>query len=209
MQDTKLKFLIPVLIFLTSALTFAQDNIIFIQHKSYCIYYDTILKLPIQANYTFTLKNLGDQYKRTQFTLDKNVPKNLQSTKSINTKIYDRGHLCPNDDFRFDSLSQRESMYYTNQAPQVKELNRGVWKGIENYVRLKGKFISLKDSMIIKTGVISTSRIPDFFWKCIVYKNSKECFICANKKELTTNKVITTYKINIDSLRIKYKVNIK
>ena len=208
MQGTKL-FLIPVLIFLMSVLTYSQNNLIFIKHKSYCIWYDTILKIPIQANYNFTYKNLGDQYKRTQFTLDKNIPREYQSTKSINTKIYDRGHLCPNDDFRFDSISQKESMYYTNQAAQVKELNRGVWKGIENYVRLKGKFIAPKDSMIIRTGVITTSRIPDFFWKCIEYKNSKECFICANKKELTTNKVITTYKINIDSMRIKYKIDIK
>lgn len=208
MRGTK-QFLISILIFLTSGLTFSQNNLIFIQHKSYCIWYDTILQIPIQANYSFTYKNLGDQYKRSQFTLDKNVPRQLQSTKSINSKIYDRGHLCPNDDFRFDSLSQKESMYCTNQAPQAKELNRGVWKGIENYVRLKGKFIDPTDSLVIKTGVISTSGIPDFFWKCIVYKNSKECFICANKKELTTNKVITTYKINIDSLRIKYKVDIK
>lgn len=197
---------LSILLLFAFAICYSQDNCIKIQHSYYTSYYDTILKIPIQTTYSYTLRNQSNDYKRTQFTLDKDVPRRFQLTTNINSKLYDKGHLSPNDDFRFDSIAQKESMYYTNQCPQVKELNRGVWKGIENYVRLKGQYIDPKDSLIVKTGVISTNRIPEFFWKCIFYKNNKECFLCPNNKLSLHSKVITNYRIPYDSLILKVKM---
>lgn len=48
---------------------------------------------------------------------------------------YDRGHLAPSADFRWSATALSESYYYSNMAPQVKELNREKWAELENYMR--------------------------------------------------------------------------
>jgi endonuclease G, mitochondrial len=41
---------------------------------------------------------------------------------------YDRGHQLDANDCGCDSTAMAESFYYSNIAPQMPVLNRGVWK---------------------------------------------------------------------------------
>jgi DNA/RNA endonuclease G (NUC1) len=62
---------------------------------------------------------------RTTFHGDNLEPIEYQSNAAIyNASGYDKGHLSPDDDFRFNIAGESESMVYTNCAPQVPSFNR-------------------------------------------------------------------------------------
>lgn len=49
---------------------------------------------------------------------------------------YDRGHMAPSADMRWDRNAMIECFYLSNMVPQVGEgMNRGIWKDLEEYVR--------------------------------------------------------------------------
>jgi endonuclease G len=48
---------------------------------------------------------------------------------------FDRGHLAPSADFRWNQNALSESYYYSNMTPQRPEFNRESWAAIEDLVR--------------------------------------------------------------------------
>lgn len=48
---------------------------------------------------------------------------------------YDRGHLAPSADFRWNQQALSESYFYSNMTPQHPDFNRGAWAELEGYVR--------------------------------------------------------------------------
>ena len=97
---------------------------------------------------------------------------------------YDKGHLAPNDDFRFDSISQIESMYYTNSTPQNRYLNRGTWKSLENHVRELAKLYKVE----VWTGCVYGKKysgsllVPKYYWKIVRYNGVYEAYKLPNIK---------------------------
>lgn len=49
---------------------------------------------------------------------------------------YDRGHMVPAGDMRWDAEAMAQTFYMTNICPQVKTLNAGSWKNLEEKCRL-------------------------------------------------------------------------
>ncbi|MCM1029543.1 MAG: DNA/RNA non-specific endonuclease [Pseudoflavonifractor sp.] len=58
---------------------------------------------------------------------------------------YDRGHMAPAADMKWDSQAMKESFMLTNMCPQAKELNTGAWRTLEERCRLWAR----RDSAII------------------------------------------------------------
>lgn len=48
---------------------------------------------------------------------------------------YDRGHMAPAADMKWDKLAMAESFTFTNICPQVNALNAGAWKTLEEKCR--------------------------------------------------------------------------
>lgn len=49
---------------------------------------------------------------------------------------YDRGHMAPSADMRWDQQAMEECFYLSNMVPQVgKGMNQGIWKNLEELVR--------------------------------------------------------------------------
>lgn len=49
---------------------------------------------------------------------------------------YDRGHMAPSADMRWDQQAMEECFYLSNMIPQVgKGMNQGIWKDLEERVR--------------------------------------------------------------------------
>jgi len=63
---------------------------------------------------------------------------------------FDRGHVAPSADM-FDVQSQQECFTLANMMPQVPEINRGPWEGIETTVR---KMTEKAGEMYVITGPI-------------------------------------------------------
>ena len=87
---------------------------------------------------------------------------------------YDRGHLAPAGDMKWSMKAMRESFYLSNICPQKPGLNRGIWKDLEEQIRLWAKE---NDRVWIATGPIITSGmrrmgkdrigVPDAFYKVV------------------------------------------
>lgn len=48
---------------------------------------------------------------------------------------YDRGHLAPSADFRWNQTALSESYFYSNMSPQLPDFNRGKWADLEDMIR--------------------------------------------------------------------------
>ena len=89
---------------------------------------------------------------------------------------YDRGHMAPAGDMKWDAEAMAQSFYMTNICPQVKSLNSGAWKRLEekcrNWARIDSAIVIvagpvLSDDLtetIGRTGVI----VPQRFFKVIL-----------------------------------------
>ncbi len=57
------------------------------------------------------------------------------STYSYDGYGYDRGHLAPSADFRWNKEAMSESYFYSNMSPQLPDFNRGIWAKTESFLR--------------------------------------------------------------------------
>jgi len=64
---------------------------------------------------------------------------------------YDRGHLAPAGDMKWDPLSMDESFLMSNISPQLPSFNRGIWRKLEARVR---EWALEKDSLFVVTGPV-------------------------------------------------------
>lgn len=65
---------------------------------------------------------------------------------------YDRGHLAPSADFRWNQKALSETYYYSNMTPQHPEFNRGAWAELESYIR--GYAIDNQVDLYVVTGPV-------------------------------------------------------
>jgi len=129
---------------------------------------------------------------------------------------YDRGHLVPASDMKFDSTAMSESFYMTNVVPQYPGFNRGIFRKLEKRFQ---EWVNEFDSIVIITGLIKNDVIeyingenrsesydssflpvPSFFYKVFfdIEKNRAISFILPNGKSNSSN--LLDYVVPIDSL---------
>lgn len=76
----------------------------------------------------------GDVSRTNKFSSDPDVEGCAESW-DYNYSGYDRGHMAPAGDMKWDNESMDETFYMTNICPQVKSLNTGSWKRLEEKCR--------------------------------------------------------------------------
>lgn len=84
----------------------------------------------------------------------------------------DRGHMCPSADRTKTAEDNYETFSMANMVPQVKELNRGPWKNLEEYCR---SLVKGGNKLLITAGEYGNEDkindkvvIPKHCWKIIV-----------------------------------------
>ena len=178
-----MKKLIYLLLLLASTLATAQ--VVVLKHTAYEIHFDAKLKEPLFTHYILTKQMLDGSFDRTSFKPDPLLKKDLQgSAKDYKNSAYDKGHLSPDADFRYNETAQLQAMYYTNCAPQNSYLNRGTWKSLENHCRDLAKIYDVE----IWTGCIYDGSneylgkliVPTFYWKLIQYNGVYEAYKMPN-----------------------------
>lgn len=61
---------------------------------------------------------------------------NRAELSDYNNSGYDRGHMAPAADMKWDQTAMTECFYLSNMVPQVgKDMNRGIWKELEEHIR--------------------------------------------------------------------------
>ena len=127
-----------------------------IQHEGYTVSYNADYRIANWVAYVLTDKeSRSDKAERqNKFVVDPLV-KGASATNEDYTRTgYDRGHLAPAGDMKWSEKAMRESFYLSNITPQKPGLNRGIWKELEEQIRLWARE---NGAVLIATGPV----IPD------------------------------------------------
>ena len=197
------KFLVKVLTILIICVSFSSglfaQHTIEVKHKYYTLEYDTVLKSPLVSWYIQTTSHALSTYKIDRksvaaFHQDPLIADRYQVANNkeyLNNGKYDKGHLSPYSAFYFDLTAAKESMYYTNTAPQYSFFNEHPWERLEQYV-LK-TLAPTQDSIYVYTGclygdsLMNDVPVPDYYWKVIYYNGHTEAWYAKNKVTESTS----------------------
>lgn len=109
-----------------------------ILHRTgYTVSYNRTTMLPNWVAWHLTAAHADGSAKRSgiSFQEDEDVPSPRATDTDYRSSGYDRGHMCPAGDNKWDKTAMTESFLFTNICPQAPSLNRGDWNEMENACR--------------------------------------------------------------------------
>ncbi|NIK72927.1 endonuclease G [Thermonema lapsum] len=182
-----------------------------VRHKAFALCYDEEHELARWVAYRLDYEELeGNLERLNNFAPDPAVPTGTAHPSDYSRTGYDRGHLAAAADFEFDRQAYEESFLMSNIAPQTPELNRGVWRELEEQCR---RWVRRDKSLYIVTGPILGKRprkigkrtkisVPEAFYKVILDMREPEikaiAFIMPNSKNLKDD--FMDYVVSIDEV---------
>jgi endonuclease G len=183
-----------------------------VYHKGYILSYNETYEQANWVKYTLTPNDLiGYNFDRTNnFKEDTLIKTGSATNRDYSGSGYDRGHLKPAGDAATDSIEMVETFFLSNVSPQDPSFNRGIWKKLENYVRV----VALEsDSVVVITGGVLTVglktigpnkvAVPNHYYKVLfIYNNNMFetlCFILPNKK---STEELSVYLVDLKTLEL-------
>ncbi|MDP2762807.1 MAG: DNA/RNA non-specific endonuclease [Sideroxyarcus sp.] len=119
------------------------------------------MKVPIWVAEHLTREKTSASFERTNdFRPDLDIKAGERAKLSdYKGSGYDRGHMAPAGDMRWDQQAMSESFFLSNMVPQTgKWMNQGIWKDLEEKVRL---WALSRGEVYIYTGPIYVTTAPD------------------------------------------------
>lgn len=181
-----------------------------ITHKGYTVSYNYDWKIPNWVAYELTdLEVQGEVPRYDRFKPDPMVPQGATATTNdYKHSGYDRGHMAPAADMKWDELVMKESFYLSNICPQNPNLNGGVWKDLEEQVRdlasQKGKiFVVCGPIVNDMSNTIGENKVvvPQAFYKVLLQEENGEIhtigFVYEN---VSGRKPMSTYAMTVDEV---------
>lgn len=102
--------------------------------------------------YTLDKSHLSkNDFKRPYFVQDRDVKSGSADLRNYKGSGYDRGHLVPAGDRRFDYNAYHETFLTSNISPQNHDFNSGIWNRLEQKVRYWAQHF---DGVYVVTGGI-------------------------------------------------------
>lgn len=110
---------------------------IILHRKGYTVSYNPTTKIPNWVAWHLTADHTSGQAKRkgVEFHEDTDVPEPRANTFDYMQSGYDRGHMCPAGDNKWDVEAMGQSFLFSNICPQNHNLNIGDWNGMEQQCR--------------------------------------------------------------------------
>lgn len=174
-----------------------NESMLFLCKRGFAIGYDKNKKIPMWTSEVMLTKNLMDKAtsRTDNFTQDPTVPEGMQASNQDYLRSgFDRGHLIPAENVRYDEGAMLDSFNFTNIVPQVgSNMNRGIWADLETWTRYQGQ---RRGILYVVTGPIfygknavlgSNVNIPTHLYKVIIDPQIKESisFIIPNTQIVT------------------------
>ena len=99
--------------------------------------YNPETHIPNWVAWQLTESHTTGPYKRKgiEFQEDNEAEGVKVNTFDYSRSGYDRGHMCPSGDNKWDKTAQQQSFLMTNICPQNRNLNAGDWNEMENQCR--------------------------------------------------------------------------
>jgi len=152
-----------------------------------------------------------NDFVRPYFVEDRSVKTKSANYKNYKNSGYDRGHLCPAGDRKFNYDAFHETFLTSNISPQNHEFNAGVWNRLEQKVRF---WAEKYDGLYVITGgvlkkglkVIGEEEVsvPQEFYKIVIDESEEGykaiAFLIPNR---STDKSFYEYTVTIDTIENK------
>jgi len=158
--------------------------------------------------YELTKENVGGTIGRSNnFRVDPKVSSGSASLSDYKGFGFDRGHLAPAADMKFNAAAMNECFFMSNMSPQDPSFNRGIWKKLEGQVR---EWAIQNEHLYVVTGPVLDQTltrsvgsnkviIPDFYYKVILDFTTPEvkgiAFVLPNEKGVNS---LRSYVVTID-----------
>lgn len=110
---------------------------IILHRRGYTVSYNPKTLIPNWVAWHLSASHTDGPYKRggIQFHEDDDIPEPRVNTYDYIQSGYDRGHMCPAGDNKWDKEAMEQSFLMTNICPQAHSLNVGSWNSIEQHCR--------------------------------------------------------------------------
>ena len=109
-----------------------------LHRRGYTASYNRTTKTPNWVAWHLTAAHTHGRIQREEevFTEDEDIPQGQRATDNdyYNSR-YDRGHMCPAGDNKWDQLAMTQSFLFTNICPQNHGLNKYEWNDLEKLCR--------------------------------------------------------------------------
>jgi endonuclease G, mitochondrial len=129
-----------------------------IERDHYALSYNEQHEVANWVAYDLHPKKLQNCVARTNaFRSDPLVTTGSAELQDYRHSGYDRGHLLPAGDMKFDAQAMRETFYLSNVTPQSPAFNRGRWAQLELLVRAWAKSYG---KLWIVTGPVLREKLP-------------------------------------------------
>lgn len=106
----------------------------------------------------------GMQKRADKFEQDTDV-EGSATPEDYRNSGYDRGHMAPAGDMKFDHRAMKACFMMTNIAPQAPDLNQKAWKKLEEATR---KWARRDSALIVICGPVLTDRLTKTIGKTLV-----------------------------------------
>lgn len=130
-----------------------------VEYEGMNLSFNPSMHLPNWVSWELTESETGGPAKRfNKFMADESV-EGCAETWDYNYSGYDRGHMAPAGDMKWSEEAMRQTFYLTNICPQMKSLNTGAWKRLEEKCRQWAKADS---AILIVCGPVLTDTIREY-----------------------------------------------
>lgn len=180
-----------------------------VERNGYALGFSRRHKQPLWVAYRLTDSEVTNAVvgRADAFAADPEIIGGSATLEDYRRSGYDRGHLAPAADMKWDAQVMRESFLLSNISPQVNSFNAGIWKRLEDWCR--GLAVR-RGSLFVVTGPIfpededhttigvSKVTVPKFFYKVVYDEREKRMigFIMPNKP----GKNIYRFAVSVDEV---------
>ena len=181
-----------------------------LKRVAYTASYNSDLRIPNWVAWKLTGAHTRGKNKRAgvKFHEDTDVPMPRAVDFDYVRSGYDRGHLCPSADNRWDATAQEQSFLLTNVCPQDHNLNVGDWHELENLCR---KWAKMYGSIYVVAGPVlfkgkhktigkNKVTVPEAFFKVVLCMEKKPKVIGFIYRNESGNRPKSYYVNTIDDV---------
>lgn len=153
-----------------------------IEHKHYTLSYSEPHEVSRWVSYTLEVAQLQNCVERTNnFRPDPLIKTGSATLADYKGSGFDRGHLLPAGDMKWNKEAMKETFFMSNMTPQPASFNRGRWQSVEELVRawtLKYKKMWIVTGPVLKDNlaVIGTNQVavPEQYYKVILREENNK-----------------------------------
>lgn len=127
-----------------------------VRHKAFVLEYAEAYE---QARWVLhrVLGKGGKAKRSNKFMPDPEVSTGSALPSDYTRSGYDRGHMAPAGDFKYDQEATNETFYMSNMSPQDHALNIGIWNDLEEQIR---RWAKKRGSLVVVTGPVLRPGLP-------------------------------------------------